>query len=84
MTEDKEYERMMELVSKISDICDGEDYFDMLYALTLLLSELFVEIESETGKDPGPMFTKMFNELLTEARDNRRLIDMDESNETAH
>lgn len=83
-THGEEYERTMQLIDEISELCEGVEYFDMLYALTSLLTTLLVEMEDATGKSAGPMFAKLFNDLLTEAKSLKELDDMDESNETAH
>lgn len=84
MTYRQEFEEAMSLVEKISEVCDGADHFEMMYALTMLQTELLVEMESVAGHGFEPQFANLFKDLLNDARDSRRLNDMDETVETPH
>lgn len=84
MTYRQEFEEAMTLVEQISEVCDGADLFEMMYALTMLQTELLVEMESVSGHKFEPQLAKLFSDLLNDARESRQLNDMDETEATAH
>lgn len=83
-THDKSYDATMGLIDVLGDACQGHDYFDAIYALASVLSEVLLDAETVMDESPMPLFAKLFNDLMKEARDFRELEDMDESTSTQH
>lgn len=72
-TEMEAFEESMNLIDKISDACEGADYYNMLFAIASVTAMLLNEIRNDTGKDASPLLLKLLKDHLHGRQDKERM-----------
>ncbi len=57
-------EESMDLIDKISESCEGAEYYNMLFALAAVTAMLLIEIRTDMDRDARPLFFKMLKDQL--------------------
>lgn len=72
-SEMKAFEESMDLIDKISESCEGAEYYNMLFALAAVTAMLLAEIRTDMDRDAGPLFLKMLKDQLQDRPDTEKL-----------
>jgi hypothetical protein len=72
-TETEAFEESMNLIDKISESCEGAEYYNMLFALAAVTAMLLTEIRTDMDRDARPLFFKMLKDHLQDRPDIEKL-----------